>query len=106
MCVFLGNVEQLAFQKKRSPDSYIALANFPDRTFLPWQFYYVFIYVFWLCWVFVALRGLSLIAASRAYMVLTPGEAITKNRTGCLMGIEVPTSFMPALDLSCGTWDP
>ena len=39
-------------------------------------------------------------------MVLIPGEAITKNRTGCLMGIEAPTSFMSALDLSCGTWDP
>ena len=31
---------------------------------------YLFIYLFWLCWVFVAARGLSLIAASGGYSSL------------------------------------
>ena len=32
--------------------------------------FYKFIYLFWLCWVFVAARGLSLVAASRGYSSL------------------------------------
>ena len=31
-----------------------------------YKFIYLFIYL-WLCWVFVAARGLSLVAASRGY---------------------------------------
>ena len=34
-----------------------------------YKFIYLFIY-FWLCWVFVAARGLSLVAASRGYSSL------------------------------------
>ena len=33
-------------------------------------FIYLFIYYFWLCWVFVAARGLSLVAASGGYSLL------------------------------------
>ena len=33
-------------------------------------FLYKFFFFFWLCWVFVAARGLSLVAASRGYSSL------------------------------------
>ena len=41
-----------------------------------WNFFFlinVFIYYFWLCWVFIAARGLSLVVASRGYSVAVRG---------------------------------
>ena len=43
--------------------------SFPHQIFLKNRFIYSFIY-FWLCWVFVAARRLSLAAASRGYSSL------------------------------------
>ena len=36
---------------------------------MPSQFIYLFIY-FWLCWVFLAARGLSLVATSGGYSLM------------------------------------
>ena len=32
-----------------------------------YKFIYLFIFIFWLCWVFISVRGLSLVAASRGH---------------------------------------
>ena len=42
------------------------LYNFPGFFFFS-NFIYLFIYYFWLCWVFVSVQGLSLVAASGGY---------------------------------------
>ena len=34
------------------------------------QFYFLFLFFFCLCWVFIAARGLSVVAASRGYSLL------------------------------------
>ena len=47
-----------------------------SKPFLKKLIYFIFIY-FWLCWVFVAVCGLSLVVASRGYSSLRcPGFAV------------------------------
>ena len=41
-----------------------------ERLFFFYKFIYLFIFYFWLCWVFVAARGLSLVAASGGHSSL------------------------------------
>ena len=49
--------------------SFTALRKCPSISIFLNKFIYLFIY-FWLCWVFVAARGLSLVAASGGYSSL------------------------------------
>ena len=37
---------------------------------------FIFVYDFWLCWVFVAVRGLSLVAASGGYSSFAAGFSL------------------------------
>ena len=54
---------------------------------------------FWLCWVFTALRGLSLVAASRGYSSL---QCLLLSRS---MALGAWTSVVGTCGLSnCGTW--
>ena len=38
---------------------------------------YLFIYIFWLCWVFVSVRGLSLVAASGGPLLIAVHGPLT-----------------------------
>ena len=53
-----------------SPLVRIVNSNFPAGLLISSFFFFFNLFYFWLCWVFVAARGLSLVAASRAYALL------------------------------------
>ena len=61
---------------------------------------YVFIY-FWLCWVFVAMQGLSLIADYRSYSVAVQGLLITVASLVVEQGLQSTGSGVVEHELSC-----
>ena len=68
--------------------------------------YLFYLFIFWLCWVFVAPHGLSLVAASRGYSSLRcVGFSLRWLLLLRSMGSRRTSSVVVARGLSsCGTW--
>ena len=76
------------------------------RAFIFFFNFYLFIY-FWLCWVFVSVRGLSLIAASRGYSSLRcAGLSLSRplllRSTGSRRAGSVIVAHGPSCSAACG----
>ena len=63
-----------SLQKKQSSEGNLYILKIPSfqhsAFFFYIYFYFILFIYFWLCWVFVAARGLSLVTASRGYSSL------------------------------------
>ena len=71
-------------------------------------FFNLFIYLFWLCWVFVSVRGLSLVVASRGHSSsrcagLSLSRPLLLRSTGCRRAGSVVVAH--GAQLLCGMWD-
>ena len=72
-------------------------------------FIYLFIYFFWLCWVFVFVRGLSLVAASGGHSSsrctgLSPSQPLLLRSTGSRRTGSVIVAHGPCCSAACGTF--
>ena len=70
-------------------------------------FNYLFIYLFWQCWVFVSVRGLSLVAASRGHssswcMGLSLSRPLLLWGTGSRRAGSVIVAHGPSCSAACG----
>ena len=71
-------------------------------------FAYLFIFIFlWLCWVFVSVRGLSLVAASRGHSSsrcagLSPSRPLLLRSTGSRRAGSVVVAHGPSCSAACG----
>ena len=70
-------------------------------------FIYLFIYYLWLCWVFVSVRGLSLIAASGGHSSspcagLSPSRSLLLPSTGSRRAGSVIVAHGPSCSVACG----
>ena len=85
--------------KKFSPFEYVWCCRTSVFLFLE----ILFIYLFWLCWVFIAARGLSLVAATRGcsslrWLLLWASVVVAHGLSSCgLQALERRLS-------SCGAW--
>ena len=75
-------------------------------TFFGGVFIYLFIYL-WLCWVFVPVRGLSLVAASGGYsssrcVGLSPLRPLLLRSTGSRRAGSVVVAHRPSCSAACG----
>ena len=84
--------------------------------FLTWLFYYklpsfffkIYFYIyFWLCWVFVSVRGLSLVAASGGHSSLrcaglSPSRPLLLRSTGSRRAGSVVVAHGPSRSTACG----
>ena len=69
-------------------------------------FYFIFIYL-WLCWVFVSVRGLSLVAASGGHSSsrcagLSPSRPLLLGSTGSRRAASVIVAHGPSCSMACG----
>ena len=81
-------------------------ASFFFLTFFGGVFIYLFIYL-WLCWVFVPVRGLSLVAASGGYsssrcVGLSPLRPLLLRSTGSRRAGSVVVAHRPSCSAACG----
>ena len=72
----------------------------------PWHLYYLFIYL-WLCWVFVSVRGLSLVAASGGHSSsqcagLSLSRPLLLRSTGSRRAGSVIVAHGPTCSAACG----
>ena len=86
------------------PTSIIAWAN--SQFFFFNKFIYLFIYL-WLCWVFVAVRGLSLVAASGGHSSsrragLSLSRPLLLRSTGSRRAGSVIVAHVPSCSAACG----
>ena len=70
------------------------------------KFIYLFIY-FWLCWVFVSVRGLSLVVAGRGHSSsrcagLPPSQPLLLRSTGSRRAGSVVVAHEPSCSAACG----
>ena len=70
-------------------------------------FVYLFIYYFWLCWVFVSVRGLSVVAASRGHSSsrcagLSLLRPLLLRSTGSRCAGSVVVAHGPSCSAACG----
>ena len=73
---------------------------------MPTNFIYLFIY-FWLCWVFISVRGLSLVAASGGHSssrcaVLSLSRPLLLRSTGSRRAGSVVVAHGPSCSVACG----
>ena len=78
-----------------------------DSIFLKILFIYLFIYLFWLCWVFVSVRGLSLVAASGGHsssrcMGLSLSRPLLLRSMGFRRSGSVVVAHGPSCSVACG----
>ena len=71
------------------------------------KFIYLFIFIFWLCWVLVSARGLSLVAASRGHsssrcVGLSPSWPPLLRSTGSRRTGSVVVAHGPSHSVACG----
>ena len=69
--------------------------------------FYLFIYYFWLCWVFVSVRGLSLVAASGGHSSsrcagLSLSRPLSLGSTGSRHAGSVAVAHGPSCSAACG----
>ena len=79
----------------------------PGSFFFFNKFIYLFIYLFWLCWVFVSVRGLPLIAASRGHSSsrctgLSLSQPLLLRSTGSRRTGSVVVAHGPSCSAACG----
>ena len=82
------------------------LSTFPTKVVLFFFFLIFFIY-FWLCWVFVSVRGLSLVAASRGHSSsrctgLSLSRPLLLQSTGSRRAGSVVVAHGPSCSAACG----
>ena len=73
----------------------------------PDLFIYLFILIFWLCWVFVSVRGLSLVVASRGHSSsrcagLSLSRPLLLQSTGSRCAGSVVVAHGPSCSAACG----
>ena len=110
-CIFLNFVQKFV-------KSYFSQLEF-IYLFLEFLYFYLFIYLFtyfWLCWVFVSVRGLSLVAASGGHSSLwCAGLSLSRplllRSTGSRRSGSVVVAHGPSCSTACGIlpeqgWNP
>ena len=103
-------ISPAGFSQGSFSQALIAVSNcmFVYFTLSEWFFLILFLFYFWLCWVFLAARGLSLAAASQGYPIvrcpgLSPCWLFLLRRTGSrCMGF---SSCGARASLPQGTWE-
>ena len=84
----------------------ISSLSFFLKEFLYFYYFYLFIYL-WLCWVFVSVRGLSLVAASGGHSSLrcaglSPSRPLLWRSTGSRCAGSVVVAHGPSCSTACG----
>ena len=97
------------WQPGTCPCSGLGSLTFSNFFFLASLFFkiYLFIIYFWLCWVFVSVRGLSLVAASGGHsssrcMDLSLSRPLLLRSTGSRRAGSVVVSHGPSCSAACG----
>ena len=92
--------------KPNSNRNFASPGNLNNMFFFFFELLYLFIY-FWLCWVFVSVRGLSLVAASGGHspsrcMGLSLSRPLSLRRTGSRRTGSVVVYHGPSCSAACG----
>ena len=110
MVLFLGDLVPYKAMFSSHPRTlFDALESTAQRAFLELFFFFNFIYLFiyWLCWVFVSVQGLPLVAASGGHSSsrcagLSPSRPLLLRSTGSRRAGSVVVAHGPSCSTACG----